>query len=321
MRRAVNKVSNEIFDAFLICSYKSFLLTSGLKGEKSDYIELISRLDNEYGVAASNRLAITAGQGLAASILKCQFQELRAGDEIFFNVCVTVEGLNSQIGAVKRVEGLSQIGAFHYIPVIFCRNVRIGKIQKLWLAYRALVLGQAQGRIPDNGVIIYGPKFRHTKIRLTSHVETITRHIDSLSQQNDGKVKAALFLNRNCNTCQFKKYCRKEAEEADHISLLSGISEKEVTRYNNKGIFTVNQLSFTYRPRRRKKRDGKHQPLEYALRALALREQRTYIKELPPILPSETEIYLDFEGLPDERFIYQIGMVIKEENLENTVTF
>jgi hypothetical protein len=154
----VNKVSNEIFDAFLICSYKSFLLARGLKGEKSDYIKLISRLDNEYRVTASNRLAITAGQGLAANIPKFQFQELRAGDEIFFNACVTVEGLNSQIDAVKRVEGLSQLGAFHYIPVIFCRKARIGKIQKLWLSYRALVLGQAQGRIPDNGVLIYGPE-------------------------------------------------------------------------------------------------------------------------------------------------------------------
>jgi predicted RecB family nuclease len=321
MSRAINSISNEIFDAFLTCSYKSFLLTSGLKGEKSDYIELISRLDNKYRVTASNRLAITAEQGLAANIPKCQFEELRAADEIFFNVCVTVEGLNSQIDAVKRVEGVSQLGPFHYIPVIFCRNVRIRKNQKLWLAYRALVLGQAQGRIPDHGGIIYGPKLKKSRIRLTSHVETITRYIDSLSQQNDGKVKAALFLNRNCSTCQFKKHCRKEAEEADHISLLSGISEKEVTRYNNKGIFTVNQLSFTYRPRRRKKRKGKNQRFEYALKALALREQRAYIKELPQISPSETEIYLDFEGLPDERFIYQIGMVIKEKNLEKTHTF
>ena len=321
MSRAINSISNEIFDAFLTCSYKSFLLTSGLKGEKSDYLELILGLDLKYRVAALNRLAITAGKGLAVKIPKCQLQELRAGDETFFNVCVTVEGLNSQIDAVKRAEGLSQLGAFHYIPMLFCRDVRIRKIQKLWLAYRALVIGQAQGRMPDHGVIIYGPEFRKSRISLTSHVETITRHIDSLFQQIDGKVKAALFLNRNCNTCQFKKHCRKEAEGADHISLLSGISKKEVARYNNKGIFTVNQLSFTYRPRRRKKNDGKPQRFEYALKALALREQRAYIKELPQIIPSETEIYLDFEGLPDERFVYQIGMVIKEKNLEKTLTF
>ena len=209
---------------------------------------------------------------------------MHTGDEIFFNVCATFESLNSQIDAVKRVEGVSQLWPFHYIPMLFCRNVRVRKIQKLWLAYRALVLEQAQGRIPDNGVIIYGPEFRQTKIRLKSHVETIKRHIDSLSQQNDGKVKAALFLNRNCNTCQFKKHCRKEAEEADHISLLSGISEKEVNRYNNKGIFTVNQLSFTYRPRRRKKRVGKHQRFEYALKALALRSNEHILRNSPKLI-------------------------------------
>ena len=111
MHHTVNTISNEIFDAFLICSYKSILLANGLKGEKSDYIKLISKLNNEYRVTASNRLAIAAEQGLAVKIPKCQLQELRAGDEIFFNVCVTVEGLNSQIDAVKRVEGVSQIGS------------------------------------------------------------------------------------------------------------------------------------------------------------------------------------------------------------------
>ena len=173
MPHTVNTVSNEIFDAFLICSYKSFLLASGLKGEKSDYIELISRLDNEYRVAASSRVAITAGQGLATINPKCHSKELHAGHKIFFNVCVTVEGLNSKIHAVKRVEGISKLGGFHYVPVIFSRNFSIGKNQKLWLAYRALVLGRAQDRIPDNGVIIYGPKLRKSRIRLTSHVETV----------------------------------------------------------------------------------------------------------------------------------------------------
>lgn len=179
MRRTVSSISNEIFDAFLICSYKSFLLASGLIGEKSDYIELNSGLDNKYHLDALNRLVKPAGQELAANTPKCQFEELRTGDEFFFNVSVTVERLNSQIDAVKRFEGLSHLGGFYYAPVIFCRNVRIYKIQKLRLAYRALVLGQAQGRIPDHGVIVYGPKFSKSRISLTSHVETITKHIDS----------------------------------------------------------------------------------------------------------------------------------------------
>ena len=62
MRHAANTISNEIFDAFLICSYKSFLLASGLIGEKSDYIELNSRLDNKYRVNALNKLVTTAVQ-------------------------------------------------------------------------------------------------------------------------------------------------------------------------------------------------------------------------------------------------------------------
>ena len=77
-----------------------------------------------------------------------------------------------------------------------------------------------------------------------------------------------LILNRHCQVCEFRRRCHAEATAKDDISLLRGVSEKEVRKYARRGIFTVTQLSYTYRPQRR--RGGvKH---DHTLKALAIRK-------------------------------------------------
>ena len=310
MDQEVNYISSKIFDAFLICPYKSFLLARGLKGDKSNYTKLCSRLDNEYRSAAKSRIAEISGLNSMRSDPKCQFQDLSVGQEIAFSVCVNVDGLHTQIDAVKKAAGESQLGGYYYDPVIFCRNIRINKIQKLSLAYRTLVLGHAQSRMPDKGFIIHGPNFTNTKIGITSHVKKITPFIDLLSKQFDDWLKPALFLNSNCSKCPFKMYCRKKAEEADHLSLLSGISQKEVARYNRKGIFTVNQLSYTFRSRKHPKRaKPAPPPHSYALKALSLRENKVHIHGNPKLPTAAKSLYIDIEGIPDRDLHYLIGLM------------
>ena len=43
-----------------------------------------------------------------------------------------------------------------------------------------------------------------------------------------------------------------EAERTDSLFLLEKMAPKLVAKYHKKGIFTVTQLSYVYRPRRRK---------------------------------------------------------------------
>ena len=100
----------------------------------------------------------------------------------------------------------------------------------------------------------------------------------------------------------------------DDLSLLGGITHKQIVSLNNKGIFTVNQLSYTYRPRRRRKIATGAPKWVYPLKALALREQRTFIVHLPSIPSSKTKIFLDIEGLPEENFYYLIGLIIRDND-------
>jgi hypothetical protein len=88
------------------------------------------------------------------------------------------------------------------------------------------------------------------------------------------------------------------------------MTSKEMGRHNSKGIFTVNQLSYTFRARRPAKRQRQTYPHSYALQALALRENKVHVHGDPRITLSPTQVYLDIEGLPDRRFYYLIGALV-----------
>ena len=99
--------------------------------------------------------------------------------------------------------------------------------------------------------------------------------------------------------------------EKDDLSLLAGMSAKERQKLRSKGIFTVTQLSYTFRPRRRPKRQrDKREKYHHALKALAIREQKIHIVGSPELKIEGTPVYLDVEGLPDRDFYYLIGVRI-----------
>ena len=87
------------------------------------------------------------------------------------------------------------------------------------------------------------------------------------------------------------------------------MSEKERKKLHGKGIFTVTQLSYTFRPRRRG-RDfrGRQEKFHHSLRALAIREKKIHAVDLLAPQLDGTPVYLDVEGLPDRDFYYLIGI-------------
>jgi predicted RecB family nuclease len=121
-----------------------------------------------------------------------------------------------------------------------------------------------------------------------------------------------LVLNRHCVECEFRDRCRQKASEQDDLSLLSNMSEKERRKFNSKGIFTVKQLSYTFRARRRPKRlAGKREKYHHSLKALAIRERKIHIVGNPELELEGTPVYLDVEGIPDREFYYLIGIRVK----------
>ena len=90
------------------------------------------------------------------------------------------------------------------------------------------------------------------------------------------------------------------------------MTEKERRSFHGRGIFTVTQLSYTFRPRRSPKRLAQ-KPRKYyhALKARAIRERKIHIIGSPELNLVGTPVYLDVEGLPDRDFYYLIGVRFK----------
>ena len=96
-----------------------------------------------------------------------------------------------------------------------------------------------------------------------------------IQEMRQSEIAPKLTLNDHCPLCEFRARCCAKAAADDDLSLLRGMSEREIRRHNSKGIFTVTQLSNTFRPRRRNKRvKALAFPHSFALQALAVRENK-----------------------------------------------
>ncbi|MDD5140596.1 MAG: TM0106 family RecB-like putative nuclease [Verrucomicrobiales bacterium] len=155
------------------------------------------------------------------------------------------------------------------------------------------------------------PLSRATKIKTSALAGEVRKRLGKITALLASPTPPDLVLNRHCAECEFQARCRKIAIEKDDLSLLAGMSAKERQKLRSKGIFTVTQLSYTFRPRRRpKRRRDKREKYHHALKALAIREQKIHIVGSPELELVGTPVCLDVEGLPDRDFYYLIGLCI-----------
>jgi predicted RecB family nuclease len=149
-------------------------------------------------------------------------------------------------------------------------------------------------------------------VKTPSLASEVRERIKEITALLAGNSPPDLVLNRHCHQCEFQARCRKQATEKDDLSLLSGMSEKERKKLHGKGIFTVTQLSYTFRPRRRRRESrGQQEKHHHSLRALAIRENKVHSVGLSDLKFDGTPVFLDVEGLPDRDFYYLIGIRVQ----------
>jgi hypothetical protein len=157
---------------------------------------------------------------------------------------------------------------------------------------------------------MHGCELRKTTIAIADRKQIAEKILYSLLKMRSGEESPQLRLKAHCKTCEFMRRCYQQALEADDLSLIQAITKKEINKLNAKGIFTTTQYSYTFQPRRQrrsreKKRPGKH---NLALQALAKRTNTIYIEEKPDVPSSETAVYVDIEGIPDQKLYYLLGL-------------
>jgi predicted RecB family nuclease len=307
------KITREVLEGYLNCKTKGRLKLAGEPGAKSDYeamTETAGRAAREETIA---KLLARFGEGdcRGAAVTAATLKE---GKTLLADIDIEDEGLSVRFDAVMRVDGPSKLGAHRYLPVLHHHEEKAGRRQKLMLALFGLVLGRVQGQPPAIGLIARGPGARLGKVRLDAQLyrqaELVMAEVRRLQEMGE---PPRLTLNGHCQVCEFRQRCRKQAEEADDISLLGGVGEKELKRYNRKGIFTLTQLSCTFRPRKKSKRVKRQVSGRYAaLQALAIREKKVHVYGTPDLPRKPVQVFLDAEGNEDGSFAYLLGVLVVE---------
>jgi predicted RecB family nuclease len=213
--------------------------------------------------------------------------------------------------AVERIPSAGRGQPAQFIPIRFIYRNKLTKDDKLLLAFDAFVVSEMLGRAVSFGKIIHGDDHAALKVKTSALAGEVRKRLGRITALLASPAPPDLVLNRHCAECEFQARCRKLAVEKDDLSLLAGMSAKERQKLRRKGIFTVTQLSYTFRPHRRPRRlRDKREKYHHALKALAIRKQKIHIVGSPELKLEGTPVYLDVEGLPDRDFYYLIGVRI-----------
>ena len=206
----------------------------------------------------------------------------------------------------------------NFIPYRFEPSNKITKEHKLLLALDALRLSESLGREVSQGKIMHGDNYATLNVKILPFTKEVRRRINDATTLLTANGPPDLVLNRHCGQCEFQYRCRTQATEKDELSLLSGMSEKDRKKLHGKGIFTVTQLSYTFRPRRRRRESrGKQEKYHQSLRALAIRKNIIHAVGIPDLRFEGPPVFLDVEGIPDRDLYYLIG--IRFEGTERAV--
>jgi predicted RecB family nuclease len=315
------RITNEILESYLNCKYKGYLKHDGLQGARSNYEAMTDELRHEVRLRAIDLIITGSTVGDVVRNVILTSPMLKRGPAFILDATLEDDIVALRLDGLKKMTGESKLGDYHYIPVLFHNGGSVRREQRLLLELYGLLLSGIQGRTPGSGIVYHGRESRTTKIRLSPDLRKAEQLLRDVQQMREAD-SPRLILNDHCHVCEFRQRCHDQAVQDDNLSLLRGVGEKEVKAYARKGILTLTQLAHTFRPRRSGKRAVRRTTHRYhALQALAIRDKRIYLFGTPELPDTPVRIYLDLEGLPDEGFIYLIGMTIVRGESEEQYSF
>lgn len=302
-------VSSQLFENYIECATKCWLRSRAEPPAGNVYAEWARAQNEAYRLDALKRLSAVLPESDRVIGPPISKSSKDATWRIAIDVRLQTNELESRLHAVERIASEGRGSATQFIPYRFEFTNKISRQHKLLVAFDALALSEAVGRTVTLGKIMHGDSRATLKVKISAFASDARKRIKEITALLAGNSPPDLVLNRHCGQCEFKARCSTQARDKDELSLLSGLSEKDRQRLHSKGIFTVTQLSYTFRPRRRRSASrGKQEKHHHSLRALAIRENKIHVVGILDPTLKGTPVFLDVEGLPDRNFYYLIGI-------------
>ena len=222
------RITLDVFEALLNCKLKAHLRLTLQEGVKSDYEAMITDLRHEVRQRAIDKIRINYNDDTIANALPVKRSTLRAGIPFVLDAELINQRNSIRFDGLKRVDGPSALGQFHYVPVNFAGPLQIRKSQRVMLAVLALLLSKVQGKVPRTGVIYHGRDCKATTVRFATHLKEAEAFCDEAARMLVSEHPPKLLLNAHCPICEFRQQCHAQAVQEDNLSLIRGIGEKEI---------------------------------------------------------------------------------------------
>ena len=299
-----------LFEAYLACPTKCFLLATDAPASDNTFATWDSRRALSYRDMGTRSLAMRHDP--KEIIRDAPFHPSWASPKSGLAINVTAQAprfatvFHAVEWGVERRDGKAASGP---IPIRFVANNKLARTDRLLSAFDAYVLAKLQSAPVAFGRILHGDGLTLHKIKTAELERDVKKIVGKIVAILSATEPPKLVINRHCTECVFQERCRKLADERDDLSLLASLSDAERVKLNNKGIFSVTQLSYTFRPRRRPKHQaGRPEKYHHSLKALAIREKKVHVVGMPQFSIEGTPVFIDVEGLPDCDFYYLIGL-------------
>jgi predicted RecB family nuclease len=311
-RQEKKAITSELFEAYIACPTKCFLRFTGEVVTGNTFAAWNDTRSESYRVDGTRRLMAEYPDVFVST----ERRDWKNASWRFARAAgISAQNLGANLHAVQRIPPKGARKAPQLVPIRFVPTNKLTRSDKLMAGFDALVLSKAFDIKVDVANIIHGSQWRTLKLKTNTLSREVNKTIGEVAALLSSSSPPTLTLNRHCPECYYQDRCRKKSVEKDDLSLLSNLSYKERTHLSKKGIFTVSQLSYTFRPRRRiKRRDAKPEKYHHALKALAIRERKIHVVGHPQLRIDGTPIYLDVEAIPDRDFYYLIGVRLESRN-------
>jgi predicted RecB family nuclease len=294
------KITAAVFAAYLKCPTKGYLSVHGEKPPDTFVADTRGLISAAYRARAVQEL----GPGLPAVVsiefLRAAGDPAREAGTTLFVDCETASYACDQPESARRGRlAREALRPSDFVPILYFASARPDQSDHLLVCFGALAIGQSTGSgIPPSGKIIYGEKYRCKSVRIADHLPRARQVIETLASFGHATEPPRLILNKHCPVCDFQSRCRALAVERDDLSLLGAMTAKERARCEEKGISTITQLSYGYRPRRRRRLKSTALPggspirHDHKLKALAIKKGCTHVVGSPSLSIQGTPVFM-----------------------------
>ncbi|MEO0986753.1 MAG: TM0106 family RecB-like putative nuclease [Cyanobacteria bacterium J06639_14] len=224
--------------------------------------------------------------------------------------------------------GWSLWGDWQYAPI----DIKLGKKPKLdyqiVAAFHAYVLAQVQGNWPTESWLALR-EGRYYSVELDRQLPKLGEVLTACLEDLRGEAAPEVFIaHSRCDLCHWFSQCYQSAQEAQHLSLLPGVTPARYTHLQSLALTTVADLAQA-RPAQLAYLPGFGDTVAAKLihQAQAALYNRAIARTpaskpegfvlAPADLPSaEVELYFDIEAAPDFDLIYLHGVLVVDHRTQ-----